>query len=166
MGTALTGPPVAAITTTQEIKMIRALSMGRGVESKAGNEGQRLSSSCHCPHHSSTTTFHIKMSKQTGEAFKNELKANKPKFGIFVNGASPVIAEQLSYSGYDWLLVDMQHGNYYEEHCGHNLYFSLLSRPHGLCYPFCHDCWYPQRQLQGSGACRWLPRPKRNPAVA
>jgi 4-hydroxy-2-oxoheptanedioate aldolase len=50
------------------------------------------------------------MSKQSGEAFKNELKANKPKFGIFLNSASPVIAEQLSYSGYDWLLVDMQHG--------------------------------------------------------
>lgn len=54
------------------------------------------------------------MSKQSGEAFKNELKANKPKFGIFVNSASPVIAEQLSYSGYDWLLVDMQHGIWIE----------------------------------------------------
>jgi len=48
--------------------------------------------------------------KVTGAAFKDELKAGKPKFGIFLNSASPVIAEQLSSSGYDWLLVDMQHG--------------------------------------------------------
>lgn len=34
----------------------------------------------------------------------------KPKFGIFINSHSTTVAEQLSFSGYDWLLVDMQHG--------------------------------------------------------
>lgn len=29
-----------------------------------------------------------------------------PKFGLFVNSASPIVAEQLSRSGFDWLLVD------------------------------------------------------------
>jgi 4-hydroxy-2-oxoheptanedioate aldolase len=42
--------------------------------------------------------------------FKQELKSGKSKIGLFLNAASPVIAEQLSYAGYDWLLVDMQHG--------------------------------------------------------
>jgi len=46
----------------------------------------------------------------SGEQFKKELKEGKPKFGIFINSASPVIASQLSFSGYDWLLVDTQHG--------------------------------------------------------
>jgi 4-hydroxy-2-oxoheptanedioate aldolase len=45
-----------------------------------------------------------------GHSFKNDLLNGKTKFGIFVNSASPVVAEQLSYSGYDWLLVDTQHG--------------------------------------------------------
>jgi len=44
------------------------------------------------------------------EQLKKELKEGKPKFGIFVNSASPVVASQLSYLGYDWLLVDTQHG--------------------------------------------------------
>jgi 4-hydroxy-2-oxoheptanedioate aldolase len=47
----------------------------------------------------------------TGEAFKAELKAGKPKYGIFINSASPTVAAQLSHLGYDWLLVDTQHGN-------------------------------------------------------
>lgn len=49
-------------------------------------------------------------SSNRGETFKKELIAKKPKFGIFLNSASPIIAEQLSFSGYDWLLVDTQHG--------------------------------------------------------
>jgi len=52
-------------------------------------------------------TAHVPIS---GEEFKNQLRSNKPKFGIFVNSASPTVAAQLSQSGYDWLLVDMQHG--------------------------------------------------------
>lgn len=47
---------------------------------------------------------------EKGFAFKNELREGKTKLGIFLNSASPIIAEQLSFSGYDWLLVDTQHG--------------------------------------------------------
>jgi 4-hydroxy-2-oxoheptanedioate aldolase len=46
----------------------------------------------------------------SGEEFKAELRAGKPKIGLFVNSASPAIAGQLSFSGYDWLLIDFQHG--------------------------------------------------------
>jgi len=48
---------------------------------------------------------------QTGAEFKQELHEGKPKFGLFVNSASPAVAGQLALSGYDWLLVDMQHGS-------------------------------------------------------
>src|SRR3954449_8456453 len=46
----------------------------------------------------------------TGAYFKNELRDGKPKMGLFVNAHSPTLAEQLAHSGYDWLLVDTQHG--------------------------------------------------------
>jgi 4-hydroxy-2-oxoheptanedioate aldolase len=46
----------------------------------------------------------------TGVEFKNELRAGAPKLGLFLNSHSPTIAEQLAHSGYDWLLVDTQHG--------------------------------------------------------
>lgn len=52
----------------------------------------------------------IDVNRDKGYLFKEELKKGVNKFGIFVNSASPVIAEQLSFAGYDWLLVDMQHG--------------------------------------------------------
>lgn len=45
-----------------------------------------------------------------GKAFKSALLAGETKIGLFLNSTSPVVAEQLSYSGYDWLLVDAQHG--------------------------------------------------------
>ena len=38
------------------------------------------------------------------------MRAGKPKLGLFVNSHSPTVAEQLAHSGYDWLLVDTQHG--------------------------------------------------------
>jgi 4-hydroxy-2-oxoheptanedioate aldolase len=38
------------------------------------------------------------------------MREGKPKFGLFLNAHSPTVAEQLSNSGYDWLLVDTQHG--------------------------------------------------------
>src|SRR6476646_2780565 len=47
---------------------------------------------------------------QTGSEFKQQLREGKPKFGLFLNAHSPTIAEQLAHSGYDWLLVDTQHG--------------------------------------------------------
>src|SRR5271169_1766731 len=46
----------------------------------------------------------------TGAEFKKQLRAGTPKLGLFVNSHSATIAEQLAHSGYDWLLVDTQHG--------------------------------------------------------
>lgn len=46
----------------------------------------------------------------TGAEFKKQLRAGAPKMGLFVNSHSPTVAEQLAHSGYDWLLVDTQHG--------------------------------------------------------
>jgi 4-hydroxy-2-oxoheptanedioate aldolase len=46
----------------------------------------------------------------TGAEFKKQLRAGSPKMGLFVNSHSPTVAEQLAHSGYDWLLVDSQHG--------------------------------------------------------
>jgi len=50
------------------------------------------------------------MSTLSGADFKAQLRAGTPKFGIFVNTHSPTVAEQIAHSGYDWLLVDTQHG--------------------------------------------------------
>src|SRR5215813_10405332 len=46
----------------------------------------------------------------SGAEFKKELRDGKPKLGLFLNAHSPTVAEQLAHSGYDWLLVDTQHG--------------------------------------------------------
>ncbi|MCC7236945.1 MAG: hypothetical protein IT163_16670 [Bryobacterales bacterium] len=46
----------------------------------------------------------------SGADFKAQLRAGQPKMGLFLNSHSPTVAEQLAHSGYDWLLVDMQHG--------------------------------------------------------
>jgi 4-hydroxy-2-oxoheptanedioate aldolase len=46
----------------------------------------------------------------SGADFKKQLRAGSPKFGLFVNSHSPTVAEQLAHSGYDWLLIDTQHG--------------------------------------------------------
>src|ERR1700729_638310 len=46
----------------------------------------------------------------TGANFKKQLRDGKPKVGLFLNSHSPTVAEQLAHSGYDWLLVDTQHG--------------------------------------------------------
>ena len=46
----------------------------------------------------------------TGLEFKQQLRAGAPKLGLFLNSHSPTVAEQLAHSGYDWLLVDTQHG--------------------------------------------------------
>jgi len=52
----------------------------------------------------------------SGAEFKKQLRAGVPKMGLFLNAHSPTIAEQLAYSGYDWLLVDTQHGPMHNEH--------------------------------------------------
>src|SRR6266508_1475432 len=46
----------------------------------------------------------------TGAEFKQQLRSGVPKMGLFLNSHSPTVAEQLAHSGYDWLLVDTQHG--------------------------------------------------------
>src|SRR5579862_2030177 len=46
----------------------------------------------------------------SGAEFKKQLRAGVPKLGLFVNSHSPTVVEQLAHSGYDWLLVDSQHG--------------------------------------------------------
>jgi 4-hydroxy-2-oxoheptanedioate aldolase len=46
----------------------------------------------------------------TGADFKKQLRDGHPKIGLFLNSHSPTVAEQLAHSGYDWLLVDTQHG--------------------------------------------------------
>ncbi|KEG11295.1 P28 protein [Trypanosoma grayi] len=44
-----------------------------------------------------------------GAELKAELRAGKPKFGVFLNAANHLLAGQFSHSGYDWLLIDAQH---------------------------------------------------------
>jgi len=46
----------------------------------------------------------------SGAEFKKQLREGRPKLGLFLNACSPTVAEQLAHSGYDWLLVDTQHG--------------------------------------------------------
>jgi 4-hydroxy-2-oxoheptanedioate aldolase len=46
----------------------------------------------------------------TGAEFKQQLRDGVPKMGLFINSHSPTVAEQLAHSGYDWLLIDTQHG--------------------------------------------------------
>ena len=70
----------------------------------------------------------------TGEDFKNALASGEHKMGLFINSHSPTVAEQMSHSvrprraaakaalycalnsvravaqGFDWLLIDTQHG--------------------------------------------------------
>jgi 4-hydroxy-2-oxoheptanedioate aldolase len=51
----------------------------------------------------------------SGSEFKKQLHQGIPKMGLFLNSHSPTVAEQLAHSGYDWLLVDTQHGPMYNE---------------------------------------------------
>ena len=46
----------------------------------------------------------------SGAEFKKHLQAGTPKMGLFINSHSPTVAGQLACSGYDWMLVDTQHG--------------------------------------------------------
>lgn len=46
----------------------------------------------------------------SGAEFKKQLHQGTPKLGLFINSHSPTVVEQLAHSGYDWLLVDTQHG--------------------------------------------------------
>jgi len=46
----------------------------------------------------------------SGAEFKKQLREGVPKMGLFINSHSPTVVEQLAHTGYDWLLVDTQHG--------------------------------------------------------
>ncbi len=46
----------------------------------------------------------------TGAEFKKQLREGSPKMGLFLNSHSSTATEQLAHTGYDWLLVDTQHG--------------------------------------------------------
>lgn len=46
----------------------------------------------------------------SGAEFKKQLRAGTPKMGLFINSHSPTVCEQLAHSGYEWLLIDTQHG--------------------------------------------------------
>jgi 4-hydroxy-2-oxoheptanedioate aldolase len=46
----------------------------------------------------------------SGADFKKQLREGTPKMGLFINSHSPTLVEQLAHTGYDWLLVDTQHG--------------------------------------------------------
>ncbi|MGC4121939.1 MAG: aldolase/citrate lyase family protein [Myxococcales bacterium] len=54
----------------------------------------------------------------SGAEFKAQLRAGQPKIGLFLNSHSPTVAEQLAHTGYDWLLVDTQHGPMDHERLG------------------------------------------------
>ena len=58
---------------------------------------------------------------QSGSEFKAALRRGEPRIGLFVNSVSTLVAEQLAFSGYDWLLVDMQHAPFSYESLGHML---------------------------------------------
>jgi len=50
------------------------------------------------------------MSDSNGATYKQQLRDGVPKMGLFINSHSPTVVEQLAHSGYDWLLIDTQHG--------------------------------------------------------
>src|SRR5947207_10031524 len=77
----------------------------------------------------------------TGAEFKAQLREGKPKFGIFVNSSSPTVVEQLAHSGYDWLLVDTQHGP-----MGHETLSAMLAGiAHGGAKSFVRVAGYQDR---------------------
>jgi len=45
-----------------------------------------------------------------GAEWKDGMRKGKHSYGLFLNSGSPTIAAQLSHAGYDYLLVDCQHG--------------------------------------------------------
>jgi 4-hydroxy-2-oxoheptanedioate aldolase len=44
------------------------------------------------------------------DSFLTLLQQGEPKFGLFCNTLSFTVAEQLGHLGYDWILIDLQHG--------------------------------------------------------
>jgi len=77
----------------------------------------------------------------SGAEFKKQLREGKPKLGLFINSHSPTVAEQLAHSGYDWLLVDTQHGP-----MGHETLSAMLAgSSHGGAKSFVRVSGYQDR---------------------
>jgi 2-keto-3-deoxy-L-rhamnonate aldolase RhmA len=43
-------------------------------------------------------------------SFRARVLAGEPLFGTFVSTASPIVAELCALAGFDWLLIDLEHG--------------------------------------------------------
>ncbi len=54
-------------------------------------------------------------------ALKERLRSRKPAFGAWISFADPAAAEIMAGSGFDWLLVDMEHAPLTLENLGHIL---------------------------------------------
>lgn len=50
------------------------------------------------------------MEKVLSNPLKEALQKGKPQYGMWLNSTSPVMAEVAATCGYDWLLVDGEHG--------------------------------------------------------
>src|SRR6266481_5569791 len=80
----------------------------------------------------------------SGADFKQQLRQGTPKMGLFLNSHSPTVAEQLAHSGYDWLLIDTQHGPMDHE---------KLSAMSCARYPTAgtRSVYFPQRSMNKDG---------------
>jgi 4-hydroxy-2-oxoheptanedioate aldolase len=84
----------------------------------------------------------------SGSEFKKQLLEGQPKLGLFLNSHSPTVAGQLAHSGYDWLLVDTQHG------------------PMGFPELSAMLAGISSGGAKSMGARRRIPRSRWNPAIA
>jgi 2-keto-3-deoxy-L-rhamnonate aldolase RhmA len=50
-----------------------------------------------------------------GQRLKNDIKSDRLVLGTFLNMGSPLAAEACAIAGFDWLLVDLEHGGRGEE---------------------------------------------------
>ena len=54
----------------------------------------------------------LSMTSLPHNAFKQAIKEGKPQYGLWMASASPTIAEISADAGYDWMLIDGEHGPY------------------------------------------------------
>lgn len=100
---------------------------GQGLLCKYANFVQPPKQLCKClpfkvqGNITNVSVHQAKLSPQSSSKFKAALRRGEPRIGLFVNSASALVAEQLAFSGYDWLLVDMQHAPFSYKSLGHML---------------------------------------------
>lgn len=63
----------------------------------------------------------MSIADESGVTFKQELHDGNVKMGLFINSHSTTVAEQVSHLGFDWLLIDTQHGPMHSELLGQML---------------------------------------------